>query len=355
MDFSAASLRRLPCDAKPYEVRDDKARGLILRIQPSGQRTFYFEHSRHKRVKLGVFPNVSVAMARAEMPRVLKRIQAGEDSKPEWLRPAVSTANGVTLKELADAYDIEFKALKRAQGFEPRSLEVLATVIRAIGAESAAGFDVRRWQLSLVKKRTAKTANRKLDALRSLYRWALAKGLIESNACDGVRRLKAGNVTRERVRIPDAAAEARLREHLTGYLLDCYTFARNTGLRLGELRRIRREDIDTAGVHVLQSKSGKSRIVPLNAAATDVLLTRPEKGLLFGSAIKRAWLKAQKDAAPYPFTWNESTRHAFISDLLRRGVAPFTVAKLAGHADLSMLNIYGHALHDDLAAAVAKI
>ena len=78
-----------------------------------------------------------------------------------------------------------------------------------------------------------------------------------------MKRLKVGNVTRERVRIPDTAAEARLRRALKGYAATAYVFARNTGLRLGELRRLRREDIDGDRVYVPVAKSGKGRFVPL--------------------------------------------------------------------------------------------
>ncbi len=337
-----------------YDVRDPRVPGLLMRVLPTGKRDWYYQVARGKRVRIGPYPLVNATMARAEPQKILQRLALGEDPKPEWLRAAILAPKGVTLKELADAYGIEFKALKRAQGFEPRSLEVLTTIINAVGTEFAATFDVRAWQTSLVKKRSAKTANRKLDALRSLYTWALAKGLVESNPTDGVKRLKVGNVTRERVRIPDTAAEARLRRALKGYAATAYVFARNTGLRLGELRRLRREDIDGDRVYVPVAKSGKGRFVPLNATARKALAKCPRDGLLFPHAFKRAWLKARTDA-DFAFTWNEATRHAFVSALLRAGVAPFTVSKLAGHADLSMLNVYGHALHDDLAAAVERL
>ena len=356
--FSQTVLLHLGAHLRAYERRDPRTRGLILRVEPSGRKSLYFEHARGKRVRLGPFPNVTVDMARREIPNVLQRLRDGADPRPVWSIPAVprGSSSTVTLGELATLYSADFKELKRAQGFAPRSLETLTTIIKKIGTEPAAGFDVRAWQAALTKKGTARTANRKLDSLRSLYTWALANALVEANPCDGVKRLKVGNVTRERMRIPDAEAEATLRAHLSGYLLTAYTFARNTGLRLGELRRIHRDDIDAAGVHVRQSKSGKSRIVPLNTAARAALLDCPVTvgGYLFPYAIKRAWRAARK-AATFTHTWNESTRHAFVSELLRRGVAPFTVSKLAGHADLSMLNVYGHALHDDMAAAVERL
>ena len=138
-------------------------------VLPTGKRDWYYQVARGKRVRIGPYPLVNATMARAEPQKILQRLALGEDPKPEWLRAAILAPKGVTLKELADAYGIEFKALKRAQGFEPRSLEVLTTIINAVGTEFAATFDARAWQTSLVKKRSAKTADRKFDALRSLY------------------------------------------------------------------------------------------------------------------------------------------------------------------------------------------
>lgn len=185
-----------------------------------------------------------------------------------------------------------------------------------------------------------------------------AKGLIQSNPCDGVKRLKVGNVTRDRVRIPTPADEARLRKHLDGYVLTAYTFARATGLRFGELRRLRKEDVDEQGAHIRQSKSGKGRVVPLNDTARDALLDCPvTKGrLLFPYSVKRQWLKARA-AAKFDHTWNEATRHAFVSELLRNPkVAPLTVARLAGHSSLKMLeDHYGHVLSRDAEDAIASL
>ena len=39
--------------AKPYELRDAKLSGLLLRVQPSGVKTWYLEFERGKRVRLG--------------------------------------------------------------------------------------------------------------------------------------------------------------------------------------------------------------------------------------------------------------------------------------------------------------
>ena len=38
---------------KPYEVRDEKVKGFLLRVQPSRKSTYYCEYNRGKRFKIG--------------------------------------------------------------------------------------------------------------------------------------------------------------------------------------------------------------------------------------------------------------------------------------------------------------
>lgn len=47
---------------------DPRTRRLILRVEPSGRKSLYFEHARGTRVRLGASPKVNVDMARREIP-----------------------------------------------------------------------------------------------------------------------------------------------------------------------------------------------------------------------------------------------------------------------------------------------
>ena len=46
-------VSKLKLKDKPYEVRDLEKKGLLLRVQPSGTMTYYYEYARGKRVKIG--------------------------------------------------------------------------------------------------------------------------------------------------------------------------------------------------------------------------------------------------------------------------------------------------------------
>jgi hypothetical protein len=46
-------VKQLQPGAKPFEVRDTRVKGFLLRVQPSGAMTYYAEYGRGKRIALG--------------------------------------------------------------------------------------------------------------------------------------------------------------------------------------------------------------------------------------------------------------------------------------------------------------
>jgi len=65
--------------SSPYEIRDTRLPGLLVRVQPSGVKTFYCEYRRGSRVKLGRFQTFSVKEAREQAKAVLKEVYNGGD------------------------------------------------------------------------------------------------------------------------------------------------------------------------------------------------------------------------------------------------------------------------------------
>src|SRR4051812_41978748 len=51
--LSKSLINTLKPASKPYEVRDTRTPGLLLRVQPTGSMTFYLELSRGRRLRIG--------------------------------------------------------------------------------------------------------------------------------------------------------------------------------------------------------------------------------------------------------------------------------------------------------------
>lgn len=72
-------LTKLKPDTKPYEVRDLRLKGLLLRVQPSGVMTWYVEYGRGKRARLGRADAITASEARARAKRILGEAYQGRD------------------------------------------------------------------------------------------------------------------------------------------------------------------------------------------------------------------------------------------------------------------------------------
>jgi len=165
------------------------------------------------------------------------------------------------------------------------------------------------------------------------------------------------------------AACAKAKNH---WLLPVVRFAIETACRAGELLETKgatgkdgKRPVKTSGLlwkHVdlkkrtallLDTKNGTDRIIPLSAAAVEVLrdLPRSLDGRVFGTtyeAIHLAFNRACKRAGIEDFHFHD-LRHEATSRLFEKGLNPMQVAAITGHKTLQMLKRYTHLRAEDLA------
>ena len=129
-------------------------------------------------------------------------------------------------------------------------------------------------------------------------------------------------------------------------------------------------DVDMTGAQLVvrgtKAKSGRTRYVPLNVDALDVLKAwrpldaKPEGWVFAGPdgeqmfSLKTAWGKVAEAAKLDGFTFHD-LRHSFASKLVQAGVDLNTVRELLGHADIKMTLRYAHLAPEHKAAAVQKL
>jgi integrase len=138
-------------------------------------------------------------------------------------------------------------------------------------------------------------------------------------------------------------------------------FARETGLRKGELGRIRRDEVRDGVLFVTSSrargrtKSRRMRPIPLSERALEVLERLPKRkdGLVFGKiGDPRAAFRTAAKAAGLERLWMHLWRHLFASRLAERGAGRHELRDAGGWSSSRMADRYTHARLDRLRALV---
>ena len=279
--------------------------------------------------------------------------------------PAVDRipAAGLSFTDAADRY------LRRVDG----NLKSAATIAGALrrfqrewGDRPLAGITsamIESWQYARLQQRTRvgqrlmskSGVNRELAMLSAFFGWAWRNDLVPANPCERVKLFPVRN--RRLVALTDDQSAALLaactgrRRHLYPIVL----MAINTGMRRGELLRLRWADVnlEAGTVWALETKNGEARDVPLlpslaaylrrarGAAPAEALVFRHADGTPFRS-VASSWRAACSDAG-IPHAHLHDLRHTFASRLLQTGADVAVLQEIMGHKTAAMSLRYAHA------------
>ena len=384
---------------KPYEVRDLRLKGLLLRVQPSGVMAYYVEYGRGKRIYLGRADAVTPSQARDAARRVLGDAYHGKDPTA-----ALREAKAHSFRSFIDeVYAPWARANLRTAHGTVRRLTGSFPDLQSKKLGEITPWLVEKWRMARLKAGAKpSTVNRDLDDLKSSLAKAVTWGLLETHPLLGVKRTKVDRSPTVRFLSADEerqlrealnAREARLRRDrdnanawrrerdypllpklgqraFADHLKPMVLLSLNTGLRRGELFSLTCRDIDLEQTNLTvqggRAKSGRTRHIPLNAEAIEVLRgwigqAEDRNGLVFPGRdgrpfnnVRRSWLGVLRQAGIERFRWHD-LRHTFASRLVTASVDLNTVRELLGHADYQMTLRYAHLAPEHKAAAVARL
>jgi integrase len=376
---------------KPYEVRAEKPMGLLLRVQPSGIRTFYVQVARGQRVRIGPAGTYTLKQAEERAKKILLN--------PEDATRKVS--DGITLGEYIKQHYTSHAVAKTKTGQE--TIDRINTVWHKLLTRRVS--DLSANEIDKVRDRrinegiSPSTVNREVAALSGLLaHWVKNnKGAVHPLAeleslkvadDETIRYLAPDEATRLRQALADrdarVAAERanankwrtergyELMPEITGYsdhITPMVLLSLNTGMRQGELFSLQWSAVDmdrkTLTILASHSKGNKTRTIPLNTEAHAVLTAIKPKattGLVFKSPVtggrftnvKKAWAEITADADVPDLRWHD-LRHDFASQLVMKGVPLFTVQQLMGHSTPKMTMRYAKLAPGNLADAVGML
>jgi integrase len=218
------------------------------------------------------------------------------------------------------------------------------------------------------RQRRPASVNRELATLSRIFSLAIDNGIVETNPCRKVRKLRENN---ERKRYFTQDEEQRLMAALTArraHLRPLILLAINTGMRRGELLSLawRNVDFQRGVIHVTNTKTGRDRDVPMNSEVRSILLELQRQGkdqaFVFGNRktgvnltdVKHGFNGACTDAGLDDFRFHD-LRHTAGTRLADAGADAFTTAEILSHATLQMTKRYTHATDERKRQAVEAL
>lgn len=404
------SIDHLEPSEKPYEIRDSELKGLLLRVQPSGVRTWYFDY-RHRGIRnrrlIGRYPVLSPEGARIRSLKFAARAADGVNLQLEKRteKADAERAKQSTLRAfLENRYEGWARDRLKSADFQIARLrsdfaDWLGRPMHEISLFAIEGLR-QRWKKGGMQPRSV---NRDIQRLQGVLSRAVEWGILAKHPLAGLRPLKADKTGRVRFlgEEEEAALRAALRTREEGlrqarsrfnawraarnlkpfpelagdyidHLRPLVTLALNTGLRRGELLGLTWGAVNFGAqmltVTAATAKSGHTRRIPLNREALEVLTawrdrqgTPNAEALVFpgadGGAMKRidtSWRALMKAANLENFRLHDC-RHHFASKLVQAGVDLYTVKELLGHSEIAMSERYAHLAPDNLRLAVEKM
>jgi len=187
------------------------------------------------------------------------------------------------------------------------------------------------------------TLNRYRALLHRLFNVAIEEEYLEKNPVSKVKRYSEKENIRDRILTDEE--EARLMSEASERLKPIVVVAIHTGMRLSEIMNLRWRDIDQEKkkIRIKNTKSGKSREVPINSYLfEEISKIEPKEELVFPyKSIRTAFENAKKRAEIEEFTFHD-LRRTFGTRLLEQGVDIVTISKLYGHSSVMTTQRYLH-------------
>ena len=316
---------------------DDKTKGLSIRVSP-GSKTWTFHYrwnGKRVRATLGTYPATSLSEARTKAIEARGNVEAGSD-------PRATRAGGATVADLVESYiDGHVVRLRSRKDAVRRLRKNIVPVIGGVRLSELHRRDATR-VIDVVMKRGAPIeAARAFEDLRAMLRWAVARGDLDHNPIDGMRK-PATSTPRERVLsdeeiktlwqgLPQVFAKSPTCQRIIRLCLV-------TAQRVGEVAGMQRNEIDLErrlwSLPGARTKNGHPHAVPLSELAIEINREADPSGDglfdLSPHAVAKAIGRAQGRFGLAPFTSHDLRRTA-LTQMAKLGIAPIVLGHVANH------------------------
>jgi integrase len=285
--LNALTVQQAKPRPRAYLIWDTLARGLALRVQPTGRKSWcviYRAHGRPRWYHLGDASVLPLSEARELAVEAMLQVIRGKDPAAER-----RAARGTSFAQLAARY-VEEHAKRKNKSWKQADYLIRRHVLPTWGALSAEAIQRSDVRALLGQLKGPILANQILASVSAIFTWACNQELLSNNPCRGIERNTA--VSRDRV-LSDEEVKIFLQAFgqagVAGTALQTLLL---TGQRPGEVAHMRHEHIadgwwtmpGAANEHWRGTKNAQTHRVWLPQAVQEILtqLSDDDSGFVFG-------------------------------------------------------------------------
>jgi len=331
--------------------RDEKEKGLVLRVSYGGKKVFYLYKrfdGRPRLIKVGNFPKISITDARIAVRNLKTKIERGEYNTKEKAIP-----KGLSFKQLFDKYINDYAKHNNKSWKQ----DVMAINKDAQGLFNKRIVDINKNNVLEIFNSMTNSgkygANRFLDRLRAIFNKGIEWELIDKNPALGIKKHK--EVSRDRYITLEEKEQffEALEKEDDQQVKDFILIALYTGARKGNVLSMRWEDIsfDQAVWYIKDTKNGDPQTAVLTEEAVKILERRKSES-------DSKWVFPSRTSKSGHFQeprkgWERIIKRAGLKDLrihdLRRtcgswmalsGASQYVISKGLGHKSPQSTAIY---------------
>jgi integrase len=337
---------------KPQEDRaadyfDSKARGLNLRVTPTGVKAWSVmftspKDGKRARLSLGTYPATPLAKARALAIEARGHVESGIDPR-DLGKP--STAGPMTVAMLAETY-IQKHASTIRSGVEiaRKMRSDVLPIIGDIKVSEVHRRDIHR-VLDPIKERGSPAMAGKVYAdIRAMFRWAVARGYLDQSPVAGMEE-DDGSKTRTRFLTEEEIAAVWPALSIFKKPVElALRLALVTAQRIGEVCGITLDEIDFPkalwSIPAERSKNGEAHTVPLSDMALEII-AEARSTAIGGRLISRSSeavaqaLLYKIDRLPVQDWTAHDLRRTVCTHLAKMGVPPLHIGAVVNHRQVT--------------------
>ena len=268
-------------------------------------------------------------------------------------------------RDYAKKYLEYSKVTKRSWQRDQVSIKALNTFFGSMLLSKINAGHIVDYKTERVKVISASSVNRELACLSAIFTMAIKSKIVDQNPVRNVKKFPERKLDMRILNNDENDEAERLLKYSGEKLKPIIMIALNTGMRRGEILKLRWNDIDfdMCFINLKETKNNRIRKIPMNRLVEDALkgikregefvFPNPKTGKQL-TTVRKAFKTACEKAGLDELRFHD-LRHTAATWMITAGIDIVTVSEILGHSDIKMTMRYAHPTPENKRHAVEKL